>query len=173
MAEERKGGKDSDKELDDWAAAIDEWDANLALPSAEAQKREAKPTPPPVPAPPLPSRGEAQRNAIPTPSTGITVKSDPALTPLPPPPGNSLPDPLMQLFDGEMELPEEAGQALGSLLGVDQPQTMVAPEGSIAKLLEDDAASDEPGLYEENAGSTRVASADEFDKLLADTAAVV
>src|SRR5437879_2756069 len=107
MAEQGKGGKDSvDKELDDWAAAIDEWDANLALPSAESQKKEARPTPPPPappPAPPSPSPSQPPRQNVPTPVRGIAVKSDPALTPLPPPPGTSLPDPLMQLFDGDME----------------------------------------------------------------------
>ena len=36
MAEERKGGKGGDDSLDDWAAAIDEWDANLTLPSPGA-----------------------------------------------------------------------------------------------------------------------------------------
>ncbi|HEX8953353.1 MAG TPA: hypothetical protein VF945_15970, partial [Polyangia bacterium] len=35
MSESSKGGK-SDDSLDDWAAAIDEWDANLALPSPNA-----------------------------------------------------------------------------------------------------------------------------------------
>ena len=40
MAEESKGGgKGGGDELDDWAAAIDEWDANLALPSPTRRKR--------------------------------------------------------------------------------------------------------------------------------------
>src|SRR5579863_5116316 len=122
MAEERKGGKDSDQELDDWAAAIDEWDANLALPKSEAKSDEQKtpaPEPPPKPvAPPPMPMSQAARQHAPTPSGGISIgPHDPMLTPLPPPPGTSLPDPLMQLFDGDMELPEEAGQALGTLLG--------------------------------------------------------
>ena len=171
MAEEGKGkgGSNSDQELDDWASAIDEWDANLALPAADAKKKAAEAEAA------LPSLSDKQRSSVPTPAMGFGTH-DPSL-PLPPPPhGDEGSDPLMQLFDGDMELPEEAGQALGSLLGVDQPQTMVAPIGSIEKLLQADAP-DEPGLYSEQdfggAESTRVANVDEFDKLLADTAAVV
>jgi cellulose synthase operon protein C len=185
MAETPKSGKD-DAELDDWAAAIDEWDANLALPSAEDQAKKAAAEAAAAEAAAagdsaldaLPDIGDPKRHSMPTPAAGIAVKSDPTLTPLPPPPGTSLPDPLMQLFDGDMELPEEAGQALGSLLGTPQPATMVAPIGSIEKLLEADMPGEfddgeSGGLYSEGGESTRVASVDEFDKLLADTAAAV
>ena len=190
MSEESKGGgKPGGDELDDWAAAIDEWDANLALPSpnekakaeaaaaqaaedAKARERSATPA---VGVPELRKRDSSQPLDVPAPLEAAPL------------PDASLPDaspeedPLMHLFDGEMELPEEAGQALGTLLGdaVKQPgATPLAPtsiDEPVGKLdLDDDAAlaPEEPGLYAEDVESTRVAAADEFDQLLADTAAI-
>ncbi|MGZ3439216.1 MAG: hypothetical protein ACXVDD_06860, partial [Polyangia bacterium] len=82
-------------------------------------------------------------------------------------------DPLMHLFDGEMELPEEAGQALCSLLGDAVKQPSAAPAEESMGKLELDAELSEAGLYADDfGGSTRVADADEFDQLLADTAAI-
>ncbi|MDB4965306.1 MAG: hypothetical protein JWN44_995 [Myxococcales bacterium] len=191
MAEERKGGKPLDAELDDWASAIDEWDANLALPAVGAKGAavDAKPVEKPVTAAETVAgtelEGEAAveakvRDRALTPA-GVPIRADePAPLDAPPPldgvPGDTEEDPLMHLFDGDMELPEEAGQALGSLLGAEaekarQAATAPPPEGK----LELDPESPEAGLYEEadfGGGSTRVASVDEFDKLLADTAGV-
>ncbi|MCA1664878.1 MAG: hypothetical protein LC659_11500, partial [Myxococcales bacterium] len=117
MSESRKGGGDKSDELDDWASAIDEWDANLALPSPTAAppKSEAQPearsdasAAPTADAAPVPAQ-PTQRERSQTPAPPLDA------SPLPEPAAEE--DPLMHLFDGDMELPEEAGQALGSLLG--------------------------------------------------------
>src|SRR5512135_3538670 len=179
MSEGRKGGKSDDGggELDDWAAAIDEWDANLALPSPNAPKSEAAEAAPP----PVEDAKARERSATPAvgvpelrkhkdPSQPIDVPAPLEAAPLPD--GAPEEDPLMHLFDGEMELPEEAGQALGTLLGdaVKEPGAAAASDEPVGKLDLDaelpDLASDDYG------GSTRVAAADEFDQLLADTAAI-
>jgi len=82
----------------------------------------------------------------------------------------------MHLFDGDMELPEEAGQALGTLLGdaVKERAGAAPSDEPVGKLeLEAELAEPEPGLYADDyGGSTRVAAADEFDQLLADTAGI-
>src|SRR5438045_1523092 len=71
-----KGGKGIDQELDDWAAAIDEWDANLALPSPTGPKAKVDPAdlvePTTDPTPPselllAATRPQADRGATPTP----------------------------------------------------------------------------------------------------------
>ncbi|HEY2748010.1 MAG TPA: tetratricopeptide repeat protein [Polyangia bacterium] len=184
MAEERKGGGKSGggDELDDWAAAIDEWDANLAFPSAsekaknEAAKSEAAKSEAAASEDPktrdrsaTPAVGVPELRRARDPSQPIDVPAPLEAAPLP----DAAPeeDPLMHLFDGEMELPEEAGQALGTLLGdaVKEPATGEEPVG---KLDLDAESPSEPGLYAEESESTRVADADEFDKLLADTAAI-
>jgi tetratricopeptide (TPR) repeat protein len=172
MSEGRKGdgGNDGGDELDDWAAAIDEWDANLAFPSPNAKDKAEK-------------AGEgAERERAATPAVGVPVlrRRDPSqpidvpapleAAPLPEPGAEE--DPLMHLFDGEMELPEEAGQALGTLLGDAVQEPPVASEEPIGKL---DLDAELPALElygDDYGGSTRVAAADEFEQLLADTAAI-
>src|SRR4051812_27887578 len=104
MSESRKGGGDKNGELDDWASAIDEWDANLALPSPTAtpQKTEAAPV----------AEEPKQRERSATPAVGVPELrrrdgSAPLDVPAPldaaplPEPGPEE-DPLMHLFDGEM-----------------------------------------------------------------------
>jgi tetratricopeptide (TPR) repeat protein len=149
------GGDD----LDDWASAIDEWDAALALPEG----------------PPVPERKEPDR-LVPNkpaarPATAGASSSVPEGTPLespPPSPAAPAEDPLMHLFDGEMDLPEEAaGEALGSLLGEDPGQAPAAAEPAPGLLvapgdeLEVDAAFEDFGSE-----STRVAPAYEVSALL-------
>ena len=172
MAEEPKDGS-VDQELDDWASAIDEWDANLSLPSPTA----AAPVEPPSPV--AAEAAPGARDRLPTPALAVPPlrAEEPAPLgdmPLPAAPGpepEPEEDPLMYLFDGDMELPEEAGQALGSLLGaeVEAQRAAAAPSP-----LEPEPPPLDLGLYAEPdfGGSTRVASADEFDQLLADTASV-
>ena len=199
MSEESKGGgKGGGDELDDWAAAIDEWDANLALPSpseqaakADAAKAEAAKSAAPVA--PIDVHAEASaagdedariRERSATPAVGVPElrrgerPSQPIEVPAPldaAPMPDAAPeeDPLMHLFDGEMELPEEAGQALGTLLGdaVKKPPPSTSMDEPVGRL-DLDADLPEPGLYAEESESTRVAAADEFDQLLADTAAI-
>ncbi len=215
MAEDPKKGK-AGGELDDWASAIDEWDANLSLPSptgkvpkfdaeeladtpeeaalepaaiAEAALEpaaigeialeadaadelafeEAELTPPPAPRTPVPPTEPRTFE----PSQPLPLEAPP-LYAEPLPPVND--DPLMHLFEGDMELPEEAGHALGSLLGAEEGKTRIA-SAEVLKAAMEVPDDDGPGLYSEEedafgGGSTRVASADEFDKLLADTAMV-
>ena len=78
----------------------------------------------------------------------------------------------MHLFDGEMELPEEAGQALGTLLGdAVKPAPRAAVDDEPIGKLDLEAELPEAGpLRRRDGESTRVAAADEFDQLLADTA---
>ncbi len=180
MSEERKGGGKSGggDELDDWAAAIDEWDANLAFPSgSDKAKSEA-----------AASEDAKTRERTATPAVGVPElrrARDPSQPSDAPAPLDAAPlpeagpeeDPLMHLFDGEMELPEEAGQALGTLLGDAVKQPPESPPSSsdeaMGRLdLDAEIVDAEPGLYAEDVESTRVAAADEFDQLLADTAAI-
>ncbi|HEX4461875.1 MAG TPA: hypothetical protein VIA18_28040, partial [Polyangia bacterium] len=211
MANDPNKGKPGN-ELDDWASAIDEWDANLSLPAptgkvpkfdadeladtpeeaalepsaiAEAALEpqaigerppiavdelafeEAELTPPPSPA--IEPRAIDPSQPLPLPLEAPPLYAEPL------PPVND--DPLMHLFEGDMELPEEAGHALGSLLGTPEGKTRIAPAGVLEAAMEAPEDDDAPGLYSEEeeafgGGSTRVASADEFDKLLADTAMV-
>ena len=107
------------------------------------------------------------------PSVPIDVPAPLDAAPLPEPAPEE--DPLMHLFDGEMELPEEAGQALGTLLGdaVKPPPDGAPPPTSRWASSISTPSCAEPGLYADDyGGSTRVAAADEFDQLLADTAAI-
>ena len=171
------GGKSDDGELDDWAAAIDEWDANLALPAPGAAKKE--------PAAAAGDEAKARERSA-TPAVGVPElrkrkeTSAPIDVPAPleaaPLPGGTLEeDPLMHLFDGEMELPEEAGQALGSLLGdaIKQPPGSPHAEPLEASLDLDAELPPDQGMFgDDYGGSTRVADADEFDRLLADTASI-
>jgi hypothetical protein len=107
------GKKPPIDDVDDWASAIDEWDSNLALPEG-----------PPVPEPKAEKLKPAQPVVKPSarPSSGPSA-DEPA--PLDAAPLDALPavDPLMSLFDGEMDLPEEAGESLGSLLGTNPGST--------------------------------------------------
>jgi tetratricopeptide (TPR) repeat protein len=175
MAEAPKGGgggkKPLEADIDDWAAALDEWDANLDnLNSDDKPKLEAKPevkpeikAEPPKAEPPRPAAKAAQRPAAkPAPDEPPPLDAAPLPAPLED-------DPLMHLFDGEMELPEEAGEALGSLLG-DQPAP--APSGAQAKPAATPAP--QPVAQEEErvlvvgetTGETRVAPASELAGLL-------
>ena len=73
-----------------------------------------------------------------------------------------------------MELPEEAGQALGSLLGdAVPPAARRAARRSAHGHPRPRRRAARAGLYaDDDGGSTRVAAADEFDQLLADTASI-
>jgi hypothetical protein len=168
MPDEPKKGFDA--ELDDWASAIDEWDANLALPAPPAVDKPkaellkpaqpvAKPVPI-VPAPPAP----AAHHDEPAPLEAAPLEAAPLELPIAAPAAAD--DPLMHLFDGEMELPEEAGEALGTLLGEEAPAPAVPPslplrDGTTGEL-ELEASFGDFGAAE----STRVAEADEVSALL-------
>ncbi len=108
MADPRKpSGPIGSDDIEEWASAIDEWESNL--PKAPELPVAAAPVPAPTP--------PRARTAPPSPG----VDEPPPLEAPPAPPasgkGGGGRDPLMQLFDGEMDLPEEAGEALGGLLG--------------------------------------------------------
>src|SRR5581483_3358209 len=199
MAEERKGATPPpvDPELDDWMSAIDEWDANLDLPvagkeNAAAQQKSPAPAPaappasasapvakppavaPPAAAPPAPAAAPAapvaaKPAAAPAPPPAVTGEDEPE--PLHAAPSPALPgdDPLMRLFDGDMELPEEAGEALGSLLGGDAPPLTSAPDpASIDEAMSDEELEASFNDFAPGEQSTRVAEADEVSKLLSD-----
>ncbi|HEY7955493.1 MAG TPA: tetratricopeptide repeat protein [Polyangia bacterium] len=174
-----------EQELDDWASAIDEWDANLALPATPvpgaAPSEVAKPAAsapavakPSSEKPPL-AKPPSARPPAPTPAVEVAAAA-PSTDEEPPPleaaPLATIPeaplaedDPLMHLFDGEMELPEEAGEALGSLLGEapPEPPAPIAAGGESGEL-ELEASFAEPPAEE----STRVAEAAEVAALLED-----
>jgi tetratricopeptide (TPR) repeat protein len=178
MAEQGKGSGDKslEAEIDDWASAIDEWDANLSLPDIPAPKpaapkpaaqpapsRQPEPVAPPRAPKPAPraSQPETIHEAFEELTAGETQISAGSV----PPPLDEVPlpaapadDPLMHLFEGEMELPDEASQALGPMLGAP-----IVPEAN---------APVEPALYGDSDESTRVASASEFEQLLANEAKV-
>lgn len=149
-------------DLDDWASAIDEWDSNLALPEG-----------PPVPQREPDKLKPAQPVVKPTaqPNTGAS-SDEPA--PLDAAPLDALPaaDPLMSLFDGEMDLPEEAGEALGSLLGTN-PGASGEEQGKLTNPVEFDTPGGEMEMEAafgdfSTGESTRVAPADEVSALLDD-----
>jgi tetratricopeptide (TPR) repeat protein len=178
MANEKKGGlggsgDDSfESELDDWASAIDEWDSNLALPDVPAVPEKPKAAAKPA----------TETAAKATPAPKPPSPSEPTHTDDEPAPLDAAPaqhaspsdDPLMQLFDGDMELPEEAGEALGDLLGDRPPAPIETPaavpaDASVpiaieapAEEVEIDAAFSDFA----NDESTRVAPADEVSALL-------
>src|SRR4051812_44032918 len=160
MSEGRKGDGGKGDDLDDWAAAIDEWDANLALPSSSAKSEaappaKAAPKAPPPAEPKVRERSETPAVGVPElrrrdPSQPIDAHAPAPLEAAPLSDGAPEEDPLMHLFDGDMELPEEAGQALGTLLGdaVKEPDKRDEPVGR----LDLDAELPEPGLYDDDHG---------------------
>jgi tetratricopeptide (TPR) repeat protein len=181
------GGKKLEADIDDWAAALDEWDANLdnlnsdSKPKIEATpeiKEALKEPPKPVikEAPKPEARQVLAKLAVrpaATPPKPATAK-----TPAPdePPPLDAAPlpapledDPLMHLFDGDMELPEEAGEALGSLLG-DQPAAQAAQAKASGPSAQATPApppiEEERVLVVEGTGETRVADQGELAGLL-------
>jgi tetratricopeptide (TPR) repeat protein len=109
---------DDPNEDDDWGAAVDEWDANLAF----GDEKKPEPEPEPVAAAPIasdektPVPGDGPDVRTPVPGEGPKLAEPPGL-PEPPsvPPEDD--DPLLHLFDGEMALPDAAGEALGPMLG--------------------------------------------------------
>ena len=90
--------------------------------------------------------------AAPTPVPAIEPRAFEPSPPLPleapplypEPIGSADDDPLMNLFEGDMELPEEAGQALGSLLGAQEGKTMIA-SAAAASRPRSSVPDDEPG----------------------------
>src|SRR5262245_8588747 len=110
MADPKKPKIEDDGGIDDWEKAIDEWDHNLDKLTTDG-KPEVKAAPKPVPKPaPKPTPSEDEPPALEAPPLAAAPEEDP----------------LMHLFDGDMELPEEAGEALGSLLGAED-QVAVPP----------------------------------------------
>jgi tetratricopeptide (TPR) repeat protein len=147
---------------DDWASAIDEWDANLPF-AADAKPK----APAPVPAPdPVPAPAAA---AAPTPAAAPVDDEPPALDAAPArAPASD--DPLSNLFDGDLDMPETAGEALGALLG-DAPPPPAALDGSVdaaeLEVLSDVADRDATpaGANDELAGllEPEVGAPDEFE----------
>ena len=193
-------------EIDDWASAIDEWDANLNFGEEPAKPEPAPaavataPTPaaPDVAAAPVEELEVAEAPPLaPPPGTETVDGEEPLPLEAAPAPGGALAapgdDPLMQLFDGDMDLPEDAGQALGDLIGSDAvelpPAGAIAPPDEVGEDVEigiDEDVAPVPEAAAEPAvdaveaveevplfadepsagGATRVASVDEFSSLL-------
>jgi tetratricopeptide (TPR) repeat protein len=216
MADDKKK-KSLEADIDDWAAALDEWDANLDNLTTDGKpvaKAEApKPEPPKVEPPPAaaPAKIDAPVAAAPKPEPPkVELKPEPKIDIDEPPPLDAAPlpapldteplpapladDPLMHLFDGDMELPEEAGEALGTLLG---DAAKAAPKNETPEPMDVDvdlsalepssdelatppppplpeprrpAHADKPAHYEKPhpTGETRVASLAEVSKIIDD-----
>ncbi len=175
MADDPKNKKSLETDIDDWAAALDEWDANLdnlttdpkeAAKGAAAAPATAPPDKPPAPPKPKPKAAPPAPALSPPPPPGRTAAAKrPSETDEPPPldaaplPAPLADDPLMHLFDGDMELPEEAGEALGALLG-DRPGAPPTAASAAAAIEE------ERVLVVDGTGETRTAGPNELAGLL-------